>query len=574
MGSVRNIILALFAINLVALLFTGFKVAKTNNLRSNQQEAFNLWYESASSNAYRFDDPVRAYWLLEKLDVFSVLDQKLSRANYSRSAGGFTLNKNYCDQHRAYFVNHPEIVFEQQNIMTNYWRRHSLRQQVFPIMGAVDLHPDVFPGPDSTKPQYKFGMNLTASMFYTYNLFYYQKQIGKEFSCLSQASNHIPGHDGMYRKDKNAGALVKYVDSYKSRPQCFSFDRFFLRTWILSQKDQCERFFAEFNSPRYQQMKEERNVVYFRKIGADAHEGSGVFPVTDDEEAHIRKIYKNGQLCGQNKENNLMQYNVWNPLLVQNRKFGFRMFMLVASTNPLIAYYHDGYLRLSIDPYNPKSKDKTTFVTNIGVSLKEAKKDNLFDGMTEKEIHEYTAWSLEQLQDYLIERGLVQDPNWLNNYLRPQFKKVMMHLLRMAQSQFAKKSSVFELLGLDYVMDDQMGVWFIEANTMPLIDGFTKNTTKMFNKMLVDTFEIVYGLLRSRMKRVIQYINYLNQELDRTAMNTIPNLKKRQEEFKLLTTNRFEPEFKPSPQNGFDVIIDENQSGTARYANLLEAECF
>jgi len=378
----------------------------------------------------------------------------------------------------------------------------------------------------------------------------------------------------MYRKDRNAAVLVKYADSYRDRPQCFSFDKYFLRTFILSQEAQCKEFFAEFNSPYYKRLKEERNVVYFRKIGADAHEGSGVFPVTDDEEVHIREIYKNGTLCGKNKDNNLIQYNVHNPLLVQNRKFGFRMFMLVASTNPLIAFYHDGYLRLSIDPYNPKSKDKTTFVTNIGVSLKEAKKDNLFDGMTEEEIQEYTCWYLDQFQDYLLEKGLIQDPNWLDNYLRPQFKKAMIHLLRMSQSEFFEKSSLFEFYGLDFVMDDQMGVWFIEANAMPLIHGFTDRTAQKFNKMMVDTFEIIYGLLRSRMKRVVEYINDLSYKITKTGSKVIPNLKAKREEFRELTMNNFEPEFMPRPGNGFVKIVDENELGNARYSGLLDSECY
>lgn len=36
-----------------------------------------------------------------------------------------------------------------------------------------------------------------------------------------------------------------------------------------------------------------------------------------------------------------------NPLLINNYKFDFKLYMLVASTDPLIIYYHDGYLRLA-----------------------------------------------------------------------------------------------------------------------------------------------------------------------------------------------------------------------------------
>jgi len=574
MFTIRGFVTLLFGINIFAVLFiTCVNLQSRRNLRV-AQPLDELWYKPNPGKIYRFDDPAMAFSLLERLDVFSVIEEGEIRANYSRSAGGFKINDNYCSHHRARFVTYPEIVFAQQDFITNYWHYHMIRSAIMPTIGARDLHPEVYPRREIHQPQYKFGMSLEATMFYTHNFLYYSKQLGKQFSCLSQASNHIPGHDSMYRKDRNAAALVKYANSYTDRPQCFSFDKYFLRTFVLSEKDQCKEFFAEFNSPYYQKLKEERNVVYFRKIGADAHEGSGVFPVTENEENYIKNLYKNGSLCGINRDNNLIQYNVHNPLLVHNRKFGFRMFMLVASTNPLIAYYHDGYARLSIDPYDPKSKDRTTFVTNIGLSLKEAKKDNLFDGMTDEQIQEYTCWFLDQIHGYLLEKGLIQDPNWLDNYLRPQFKKAMIHLLRMSQSEFFKKSSLFEFFGLDFVMDDQMGVWFIEANAMPLIHGFTEGTTKKFNQMLVDTFEIIYGLLRSRMKRVVEYINNLNKEIAKSSEKAIPNLREKREEFKELTMNRFEPEFMPRPGNGFVKIVDENQLGTSRYSELIDSNCF
>ena len=51
--------------------------------------------------------------------------------------------------------------------------------------------------------------------------------------------------------------------------------------------------------------------------------------------------------------------------------------MLVASTNPLIVYYHDGFLRVSLDLYDINSKDKSVHLTNTAFShdkFKEAEK--------------------------------------------------------------------------------------------------------------------------------------------------------------------------------------------------------
>ena len=572
MNSAKLIFLTLFGINAFALFVTLLnQMFLSDTIQSMNAKV------TGPLVSYKFDNPVVAYNLLETLDVFSdAADGSIRGSHYNYSAGGFKVNLDYCKEHRHFFVNHPDDVFnEKTKFMTNYWNNHKLRQQVIPQVG-IDLHPEV--SIESHSKLYKFfriDMKPDVNIFFTHNLWYYYRQVGKQFSCLTQASNHIIGHDKMYRKDFVGQALVDYAKGYTSRPECFNFEKYFPKTWVLVDADQCRNFFAEFNSEHYQNLKKERKVVYFRKIGANVHEGKGVFPVTDEEELKIRKLYKNGTACGLVKDNNLIQYNVHNPLLLENRKFGFRSFLLVASTNPVIAYYHDGYLRLSLDEYDSGSKEAKTFVTNIGVNLKEATKDSIFKDMSELQINEYTTWFLEKLGGYLLYTGKVDDPNWINNYLRKEFKKVMIHLIRMSQDTYAKKSSLFELYGLDFVMDDDLNLWFIEANTMPLVNGTTAGSTKLMNRMLIDTFEIIHGLVKSRAKRIIDYINDLSSQVQKISLSgaQLPNLEQRKAEFAKLTQNRFEPEFEVSKENTFHKIIDENEQGTTRYADLLSSEC-
>lgn len=581
MVSIKIIVVAFFVLNLMTLLLLYMDFSMKNRADDKEQ----VFLEQAASKThystrinedlennetieskgpYAFDDPKIAYALLEKLDIFEEIKPgSLKGVKDSNPAGGLLANNNYCKEHRAYFVSHPEIVFDNLNIVTNYWRSHKVRTQVIPKIGK-DMHPEIYPGAKNPRSS----MKIDANMFFTYELFFYKRHVGRQFSCLSQSSNHVPGHDKMGRKDLVGQAQVDYAKKFESRPHCFNFNKYFPKTWVLQKKDQCLEFFKEFNSEKYQTMKKERNVVYFRKIGAGVHEGKGVFPVNNKEEAYLNKLYKKGAACGKIKYNNLIQYNVHNLLLVQNRKFGMRMFLLIASANPLIAYYHDGYARLSMNEYDPNSQKIETFVTNIGVNIEQKTKDGQ---LTSAQVHEMTSWSLEDLQDYLFETGIINDKTWLNDYLRVEMKKVMIHLLRMSQSGFFKKSSVFELFGLDFVMDENLDLWFIEANAMPLINGFTKRSTVLMNTMLKDTFEIVLGLQRSRMKRVIDYINSLTREGE-TGTN-ITDLEEKRKVFKKITRNYFEPEFVPSPNNTFQLIIDDNLSGTDRYADLIEQEC-
>jgi hypothetical protein len=42
--------------------------------------------------------------------------------------------------------------------------------------------------------------------------------------------------------------------------------------------------------------------------------------------------------------------------------------MLIASTDPLITYYHDGFLRVSLLNYNKTSTEKSVHFTNTALS--------------------------------------------------------------------------------------------------------------------------------------------------------------------------------------------------------------
>jgi len=417
--------------------------------------------------------------------------------------------------------------------------------------------------------------------FTTHDLFNY-RHIGKQFSCTTQMSNHIPGHDHLYRKDYNAISLLKYGRNvYQDRQECFSEKKFFPKTYIMVDKDQCEEFFKVWTGPEYKRLKKERGgLVYIRKIGEGAHMGEGVFPVNATQEEYISNLYKNGSLCGQVPENNLMQYAVWNPLLLNGRKFDFRMFMLIASTNPTMVYYRDGFLRVSLRNYDPKSKEIGSILTNIALSkpfFEEAKEKGTYNGYTEEELMNQAFWSMPKLNDFLYETGVVNTTDWLDTYLRPEFKRAMIHLIRMSQSTFSSKSSVYEIFGLDFMLDDQLNLWFIEANAQPLLDGWSDDTKVFFNKILYDSFDIVYGLLKSRTKRIVRFVNKLIQEDQVGQVNSnvfyIEDLNAKRKEFKEISKNYFEPDYVMSPDNDYQLILDDNLQGMDRYMGLIESKC-
>jgi hypothetical protein len=95
-------------------------------------------------------------------------------------------------------------------------------------------------------------------------------------------------------------------------------------------------------------------------------------------------------------------------------------------------------------------------------------------------------------------------------------------------------------------------------------------------KMLGNMFEITLGYLRSRVKRIILFINKLTEIEEKNGYedaDRVFDLEKVYKEFKKISSNYLEPEYLPSSDNGFIKIIDQNLNGTEAYSNLISSNC-
>ena len=244
--------------------------------------------------AYKFTDPALANEVMSKLDIFkleSFKDDKTMNIRLSlKDFYNLDTNGSYCEKHREYFANNSEYIFKQKNFMSSYAQNTQVRRL------TLDKHYDNsmphIPYAFSTK---LIRMNPNISLIATDKPLFSRRQVMKHYSCLGQMSNHIPGHGDLTRKDHTVQALNIYAQTYHTRPQCFDYERFFPKSYMMFKEDQCKEFFNIFNSDAYMQEKKEKGVVYMKKIGAKVHVGEGVFPVDQQEEDIIRETYKEWQ---------------------------------------------------------------------------------------------------------------------------------------------------------------------------------------------------------------------------------------------------------------------------------------
>lgn len=140
----------------------------------------------------------------------------------------------------------------------------------------------------------------------------------------------------------------------------------------------------------------------------------------------------------------------------------------------------------------------------------------------------------------------------------------------MTSAFYLKHSNVFGLFGLDFMLDDELRLWFIEAEANPQMTAVNKLHGEILNKMLKSLFEIEYNLYRSRMKRALDTIRALKSDQDAGFSTNYENWKA---EYLEDVKNRFEPEFRMSQENSFSLVMDESLPGADAYRGYLDIMC-
>jgi len=141
----------------------------------------------------------------------------------------------------------------------------------------------------------------------------------------------------------------------------------------------------------------------------------------------------------------------------------------------------------------------------------------------------------------------------------------------MVEESFYKTSSVFELFGLDFVMDEDLNIWFIECNASPQLVGTNERKSNFLTKMLTDVFEIQYAYFRSRMARAFNFIKEMRALEERNPQVNYDELKEKFD--KTVDTNNLDPKFPISKENGFVLIVDKNLNGSKAYFGNIDENC-
>lgn len=149
------------------------------------------------------------------------------------------------------------------------------------------------------------------------------------------------------------------------------------------------------------------------------------------------------------KTDGICQVYIERPLLVHNRKFDIRMYLLVARTSPFVAYYsRRGYARLCIGEYTDNFDDLTIHLTNQAVQKRLS--------ATYKQTKEDTTWDFEHLEENLVSEGRVP-AGWINERFLPKVEEIMQILSGIIKKQVQPFVGTYDLLGCDFFLDSKAG---------------------------------------------------------------------------------------------------------------------
>jgi len=165
--------------------------------------------------------------------------------------------------------------------------------------------------------------------------------------------------------------------------------------------------------------------------------------------------------------------------LIGGKKFDMRIYCLVTSYSPLVAYlYRDGFARFTHHRYDSEDISNTfVHLTNVAIQKTSENYDEKLGGK----------WDLRTLKLYLVSKyGQDAVSECFAN-----IQQVIIRSLQSVQKVMINDKHCFELYGFDVLLDDQLKPWLIEVNGSP---SMTANTTHDFElkcNLLDDVFTII-----------------------------------------------------------------------------------
>ncbi|XP_021088237.1 inactive polyglycylase TTLL10 isoform X2 [Mesocricetus auratus] len=258
-------------------------------------------------------------------------------------------------------------------------------------------------------------------------------------------------------------------------------EEFFPETYRLDIRDERQAFFTLFDETQ----------IWICKPTA-SNQGKGIFLIRSHEEVAALQaktqsieddpIYR--KMPFRAPQARVVQRYVQNPLLLDGKKFDVRSYLLIACAVPYMVFFGHGYARLTLSLYDPHSSDLSGHLTNQFMQ----KKSPLYMLLKES-----TVWSMEHLNRYINDKfrktkGLPRD--WVFTTFTKRMQQIMAHCFLAVKSKLECKLGYFDLIGCDFLIDENFKVWLLEMNSNPALHTNCEVLKEVIPGVVMETLDL------------------------------------------------------------------------------------
>ncbi|XP_010625976.1 inactive polyglycylase TTLL10 isoform X1 [Fukomys damarensis] len=256
---------------------------------------------------------------------------------------------------------------------------------------------------------------------------------------------------------------------------------FFPETYRLDISNERQTFFALFDETQ----------IWICKPTA-SNKGKGIFLIRSQEELAILQAKthstKDGPLHSKTSfrgpQARVVQRYIQNPLLLNGKKFDVRSYLPIACAVPYMVFFGHGYARLTLNLYDPHSSDLSGHLTNQFMQ----KQSPLYMLLKED-----TVWSMDHLNHYINDKfqrtkGLPRD--WVFTTFTRRMQQIMTHCFLAVKSKLERKLGYFDLIGCDFLIDENFKVWLLEMNSNPALHTNCEVLKKVIPGVVMETLDL------------------------------------------------------------------------------------
>lgn len=218
------------------------------------------------------------------------------------------------------------------------------------------------------------------------------------------------------------------------------------------------------------------------KPGENSNRGVGINVAHEMQEIRYLVSSRGGSKQGDTTV--IIQKYIDNPFLIHRRKFDFRVFALATCINKKLKgyFYEDGYIRTSSREFDLENlDDKFIHLTNDAIQKQ---------GDDFGKFENFNKMSYTDLQRYFNNYHPELEVDVLK-HLVPQMKKLVTDTFRATCFKLEphRLMNTFEILGYDFMLDDNFKLSLIEVNTNPCLETESPLLARIIPELLDNTFK-------------------------------------------------------------------------------------